>query len=60
MTTRASGACSSPPSPMPMAIGTRPEHRWQIDVIRIGPQTRASAELDRFAQRHARRDGAAC
>ena len=35
MTTRASGTCSSLPSPMPSDIGTRPS-AVAIDVIRIG------------------------
>ena len=50
MTTRASGTCSSLPSPMPSDIGTRPS-MVAIDVIRIGRSRVRPASLHRLAQR---------
>ena len=52
MTTRASGACSSPPSPRPMRHRHQAEHRGDRRHQNRA-QTRAAAELDGLAQRHA-------
>ena len=51
ITTRASGAWSSAPSPMPSAIGTRPS-AVQIEVIRIGRRRCRPASSMAVAQRH--------
>ena len=50
MTTRASGTCSSLPSPMPSAIGTSPSMR-RDRRHQNRPQPRAAGQLDRLAQR---------
>ena len=50
MTTRASGAWSSPPSPRPIAIGTNPSI-VAIEVIRIGRSRVRAPHLYRLAER---------
>src|SRR5712691_1473468 len=61
MTTPASGAWSSPPSPMPIAIGTRPS-MVASDVMRIGlsrvrPASSTASRSGRLSRRRSVLDG---